>query len=914
MRNETIIGRRDEIETLERFVAQVPDGFGSLLLEGEAGAGKTTLWQRAVDRARAAGWRVLVARAAEVEATLAFAGLADLLADEVEDVLEDLPPIQRRALEAVLLLGDAPAEANERAVGAATHSALTALAGHRPLLIAVDDAQWLDVPSLHALEFALRRLRDEPVGLLATVRVESGAAPTFALTSTIGADRAERLWVGPLSAGAIYELIRTRLGHSVSRPALLRLHELSGGNPFFALELARADPDSLAVPRGVRELLRARLAALSAEATQVLVATAGLRDRGVDVIERALADMDVAAAVREAAELGLVEVHGGRVHFVHPLLASTLYEDASPRQLRELHRRLAAAVAIPEERARHLALSAEAPNEEIAAALELGAVSVEARGSLTAASELSSRAVELTPPGEREALHRRRLAAARRSFAAGDTAQAKALLAAAEADATPGVERAQVLHELSRVARAADDLRVAHALSREAADEAADDPRLRAEILASSVSLIGYWGEGYEAAYVRAEEAVALAEQSGDEVILARALAARADVAYPLGRGCDTPAFQRAEDLATRAGAARIASGIAYKHCELLIDLRELEGVKERLERICSEARDRGDAWLSVPLLRLVMVEYETGDWDRALEILGELEHTSEQTGWNLLKPLVETARGLIEGSRGNVDVARERVLAALEETERRGRLSRYPLGVLAAIELSVERYGEAYDRLELVLERNRERGVRGTGFICEAAEALVGLDRLDEAEALLDEYTRPGESVGRAAQACALRARGLLAAARGDLVEAEARLGESVRGWRELALPLELGRSLLALGTVRRRARKKRDARDALDEAVGVFEHLGARIWAERASGEAARIGGRAAPRDGLSGTEDAIATLVAAGSSNREVAEALHLSRHTVEWNLARIYRKLGIHSRTQLAAARAVREQHH
>ena len=192
---------------------------------------------------------------------------------------------------------------------------------------------------------------------------------------------------------------------------------------------------------------------------------------------------------------------------------------------------------------------------------------------------------------------------------------------------------------------------------------------------------------------------------------------------------------------------------------------------------------------------------------------------------------------------------------------------------------------------------------------LCGAAEALVALNRLEEAEALLAEYHR-GNLHGRAAEAAYRRAAGLLAAERGELERAEAELTASVARWRELGLPLELGRSLLALGSVRRRARKKRDAREVLDEATEFFERIGASIWASRARAEAARIGGRAAPRTGLTGTEDAIAALVATGKSNREVAEVLHLSTHTVEWNLARIYRKLGIRSRTQLAAARLKR----
>jgi DNA-binding CsgD family transcriptional regulator len=310
-----------------------------------------------------------------------------------------------------------------------------------------------------------------------------------------------------------------------------------------------------------------------------------------------------------------------------------------------------------------------------------------------------------------------------------------------------------------------------------------------------------------------------------------------------------------------------------------------------------------------VPLLRLAVLDYETGDWSRALEAVDELERMTTQTGWNVNMALAHAMRALVEGMGGDIESARTRAVAALDETEQRGRLSRFPLTVLATLAMSVEDYAEAYEQLERVLARNRARDVRDPKSLCSGAEALVGLNRLQEAGALLAECEAAGPH-GRPAEAAYSRARGLLAAEQGDLERGEAELAASVARWRELDLPLELGRSLLALGSVRRRARKKRDAREALDEASELFERIGARIWAERARVEAARIGGRVAPRTGLTGTEDAIAALVATGKSNREVAAALRLSTHTVEWNLARIYRKLGIHSRTQLAAARAKR----
>ena len=189
-----------------------------------------------------------------------------------------------------------------------------------------------------------------------------------------------------------------------------------------------------------------------------------------------------------------------------------------------------------------------------------------------------------------------------------------------------------------------------------------------------------------------------------------------------------------------------------------------------------------------------------------------------------------------------------------------------------------------------------------------DAVEALAGLGRVDEAQALLEPFEEGARRLGIPwAIAAAVRCRGLIAAEIGDLESAEAWLEEAVAEGETAEMPLELGRSLLALGSVRRRRQEKRAARDALARALELFEHLGAEVWAERARRELRRIGGRESKTTALSETQQQIVELVIAGRSNKEVAHSLHLSPKTVEWNLSRVYRKLGIHSRTQLAATR-------
>ena len=231
-----VFGRDGEVAAVSAFVDRAAAGGSALILDGEAGAGKTTLWLAGVELARARGRRVLEARPVEAEAQMAFAALCDLLKDVLDDVLDDLAAPQGDALRVALLrkrsIGAPP---DERAIGLGLLNALRALGARGPLLVALDDLQWLDAASAIVLAFAWRRLRDEPVQLLATQRIGEPAPANLD-----AGGRAQRLRVGPLSMGAVHRLLHTRLDLVLARPALRRVHEVAGGNPFFALELGRA--------------------------------------------------------------------------------------------------------------------------------------------------------------------------------------------------------------------------------------------------------------------------------------------------------------------------------------------------------------------------------------------------------------------------------------------------------------------------------------------------------------------------------------------------------------------------------------------------------------------------------------------------------------------------------------------------
>src|SRR5262245_2941620 len=467
-----IIGRREELRAFDGFLDALPAGGYALLLEGDAGIGKTALWQECNRLARDRDFRVLTSRSAPSETQIAFAAVGDLFAPVVEEVLPQLAPVQRDALETALLLrepGGSPPEV--RLLGLALLSVVHALGEDRPLLLGLDDAQWIDPSSAEVLRFTLRRLEGEPVGVLATVRERPAEVPLELDRAFPGFDR---LAVEPLSLGAIHRLLWGRLALNLPRPELVRLHEISGGNPFFALELGRAiargairaDSADVALPESLSALVTERLRALPPRVRNTLVTVAALAAPSVTLLEP-LAD-GVVEDIEIAEKQGVIELDGDRIHFTHPLLAPASYGAMPLHRRRQLHRRLAELDVDLEERARHLALAATGPDTEIAAALDAAATHARARGAAQAAAELAERAVALTPADALESINRRRVTAAEDLRYAGDREKATVLLDDVVGSAPPGPLRAEALSRLAGLRGSAEGFPVAVDLLRTA--------------------------------------------------------------------------------------------------------------------------------------------------------------------------------------------------------------------------------------------------------------------------------------------------------------------------------------------------------------------------------------------------------------------------------------------------------------
>jgi DNA-binding CsgD family transcriptional regulator len=891
-----VLGRDDELRSLHAFLDRpATGGLAALVLEGEAGIGKSTLWLAGVEAARQRGLRVFSSRPAEVELGVAFAGLGDLLEEALGDVVSELAAPRRRALEIALLVEDEVGEPVDfRTLAVAVREALQLLAEQEPILVAIDDVQWLDPSSTSALAFALRRLQDGDIALLCTRRLGEGI-PVSELEQAVDDRLVTRVHVGPLSAGALHVVLQRRLGRVFARPTLLRLHEASGGNPFFALELARAlgpvvDPmQPLSVPVTLEALVRARLDGLPDETrATLLLACAHSRITPAQLDGRAL---------EPAFADHVIELADGVVRFTHPLLASVLYQGASAEARRRAHERLAEIVNDPLASARHKALAADKPDAETAAALEQAAALASAQGAPIVAAELGEHALRLTPLDLPEERHRRTITTARAHLAAGDLSHADVLARDLLARSPPGRRRAEALVLLSDVAP--DSI----GPLREALHEAAAGPDLLAQIH-QRLSWDSSFTEGIQVAEQHALASLQLAEKLGDDGLRSGALAAVGTTHLHLG---EPDALELAEEALQLSGACNPDERpwVQLRIASNFVNSDRLDSARSLLDQLLREWRGRDERIESEILWRLGRVDLAAGRFASAADDVHRAWEIRTQYGEEDAATLREVA--LVTAHGGDLERARELALRGLAMAESNPWFAAYleaVLGLVAAwsgdTSVAVKRFAVADElkgrvgSLEPTLARWRPDHV----------ETLLELGRVDDAVRLLAPWEADGARLCRQrVLAHAARCRGLIAAASGEVGEAQTRLEQAVRLHEDAGDPFGRARALLALGVIRRRSRKKRPAREAIEAALAGFEDCGAEGWAEKARAELGRIGGRTRA-EGLTAAELRVAALVAEGRTNREVAAALYLGERTVASHLTHIYAKLGVRSRTELA----------
>jgi DNA-binding CsgD family transcriptional regulator len=898
-----VIGREPELAVLERFTGQGAPGL-ALLLTGGPGIGKTALWERGLRLARDRGIRVLAARPSGAEAELSFAGLFDLLEGIDIGSVSGLPVPQRRALEAALLRAEPMDAAPERfAIAAGFLGVLRSLAASVPLLIAVDDLQWLDAASAEVLAFAARRAGGQRVRFLLSRRSGSVSAVEAAL----GPAMLHTAELGPLSLSATRRLLSQCLGLTAPPRTLRRLFDTAQGNPLLVLELGRALAGgrtwAIGAEPPVADLagnpFGARVAKLPGPAHRALLVTALSGHLSLPQL-MAVADH---AAVEELVAAGLLIPDGERVRLSHPLVAVAARRHSRIGERQALHRALADVAGDETLRARHLALSTRAQDADVAGIVAAAATAAARRGAAHDAAELAEHALRLTPSSAADYAGRL-LALAQCLLEVGELSRVTELLGSRIGGLPAGGVRARahlLLGEAADLSEHEDHLERALA-------NCGDDPGLRATALATKARLLALVRvERIGEAEALAVEARRLARYSGAKVAR-HALQSLTWARILRGH----PVQDLTEHSSGVAGNSSLyESSIDRPAAVRLAFAGRIAEARALLHRLQALADERGETRFGAVLtLHLCELELRAGELRESSRLLDEWAESGAMEG---MEPEHARCCALLASLRGQPDETERWAAEAVPQTATGDLWDRWDeLEVLRAqgiAALFAHEPERAAVTLGEIWEHTLREGVADPGAFPVAGdlvEALVWLGRVAEADAVTGRLRDLAERRDHPwALATASRCAAMARLASGYDERAAARLADAAASYGELGLRFDRARSKLWLGRAARRARKRTAARRALETARAEFDALGSAGWAGQARAELDLLGARGAPAGGLTAAEQRVVELAASGLSNKQIARRLFVAVHTVEVHLAHAYAKLGVQSRAQLAS---------
>jgi len=908
-----LANRPAETEAVADFLSAASQEPAAMVVEGEPGIGKTTLWLDAVKQARQRGFRVLSARAAVVESDFAYSALADLLRGVDPALVDQLPEPQRVAVDLILFrtTGDSAAT-DQRAVSAAFLSIVETLAEVSPVLIAIDDLQWLDNSSVHVLTFAARRL-GSGVGVLCTRRTDTETdEATTSWLQLPRPDSVRSIRLSPLGFGALHAVVNERLNKSFPRPAMTRIYDVSGGNPFYAIEIARgldtrSPVGELSIPRTLSEAVQARLGSLESNVQHALLAIACLTSATTNDVVRATGmDSDqLVELLEKVAAKGIIEIDGDRLQFTHPLLARGVYDSANPAQRRMMHRRLGQVVDQPELRARHLALGATRGDLTILRALDTAAESAHTRGAPEAAAELLELAMRLggdTPE--------RRIEAAAKHFDAGDPGRARTLLEETTAQMQTGPARAAALHLLALVRLYDDNWVEAAELLKRGLEEVAGNAALRVQMLVALSFALVNTGD-MPTALSTIEDGVTAAVELGAPPLTSLALGMRVVLNVMRGNGFDESSMHQARRHEEPLAKVPLAFRPSVQSAMLAGWMGDLDGAHEQMLSIRRECIERGEEGELIFIgFHMVTQAIWRGDFTEAALVADDTMERAVQLGGDFPAFIGRTVRATVAAFNGEEDAARRDIAEALAAGERSNAytLMQWTVDVLGFLEVSLGNYEAALTtlqpRLNLLAAAPSSTEIISAWFVPDAVEALIQAGRLTDAETVASTLQQNGERLDRAwMSAIAARCRGMVLAAQGELDGATRAAEGAMVEHDRLSMPFERARTELLLGQLQRRNRRRDAAATTLRTALETFERLNSPLWAARTRESLARADIHPARASVLTASERRVAELAASGMTNRDVAAALFISVKTVEVNLTRIYRKLDIRSRAEL-----------
>jgi DNA-binding CsgD family transcriptional regulator len=906
-----LFGREDALQVMSDVLVRG----GSAVATGDPGAGKSSLLRVLDQLAQRGGRRVLSVTPTQFERGLPFAGLAELVAQCPQGADRGLPVPQQRALSVALRRVEPDGqEVDALAVPLAVRGLLTHLCQTEPVAIIIDDLQWLDLASVGSLAFALRRISVEPqrLGVLVGSRPEGAGSDLIRAL----AEPHREFTLGPLEDWAIGQLLRKRLGSRWTKPMSAGVARASGGNPFLALMIAQAMQSDVStwrwsaqdahdpvfpVPPSLAGLLGEKVTLLPQDARDLLLLVSVAGRLTVAQLQ-GIVDATALRSALEAAADADVAVVGAEavVTFTHPLLASAIYDAATPAERRRAHHVLAEKLDDPVERARHRSRTITAPDGPVARDLEQAADISRARGAQQLAGELLERSAMATPPDADAAAGLGRwLRAVDAYLGAGDRAAAETALESASPLAVESEQQAQVL---MRRVRLSDQHSGARSLAEQALLLAPKGTEIRAEVLTDLGSIHRSQGHGDEALRLMRQAVIEAAEVKRFDVQLT-ALNERLAIEQHWGLGQPQRTQRDIERLVDSSGSELPAATVAWSRGFFATwkDETAEEHVRAGIRSAVNAGR-YGD--LSQLYICLVLVHIRAS---RVRDAQAALDEADRIGAWAASSLQEDMARILVKEYAGDLGGARELALGAIARS-REHKSAYWMAGFLAQlgfVEISARNWQAALEVLREVA------GVFASTEMVDLEQLLWGVDYADAAlqlgslpdvEAAIAALRRQGEFGRPEATAAADRCQALLTAAGGNVDDALSALVKVV-AQPGSECPFEAARSRLALGQVYRRAGYKRMASDALNAAAGVFEELGIPRWAERARDEAGRVGLHPTTTT-LTATEHRIAQLVGSGHSNQETAAELFMSVKTVEANLTRIYRKLTVRSRTELA----------